>query len=453
MSDFVRKSVLRLHQVVTGRHILDQLIDLQRTQWLGRDELEDLQDRKLIQLVEYAYQNVPYYHSLFDQVGFHPSDMKKDKTTFQRIPVLTKEIVRSNQDTLQTIEAARQKRMIKVTTSGSTGHPLSFYEDSDFRDRFTAAVQLHLGWAGAELWHRHAYIWGACFEVKAQQALRTRLIDWEWNRFITNAFLLSDQSLEVFARRVCRERPDVLMGFASSVHNYAHFVRQRPEFDISFKGIITSAEVLLPEVRNYIEETFHCKIFNRYSTRELDGIACECEAHDGLHASLECNYIEIIKDGRPAEPGEVGQIIVTNLDNRGMPFIRYQINDEGSWSKSGPCPCGRSSPKIGSVEGRIVDTFVAADGRKVWAGFAGAAYKCLVHPSIRQFQVVQESLDYLTIRIVRDGPVPQENMEQFAYVIRRTFGDHVQVCWEFPDEIPVLPSGKHQYAVSKLNSI
>ncbi len=452
MSEFLRRGILRLHQWATGRHILERLDELNRTQWLKRDELQALQRNKLQQLMEYAYQYVPYYRRLFDQAGFHPNDLRQDLAALRRIPVLTKAIIRENYDDLQTTETQRRKQLTRVTTSGSSGHPLVFMQDNDYRDGVTADIQRHLGWAGWKMGDLHAYIWGANFEVTTMQSLRTRLIDWEWNRFVTNAFLLTDKSLADFTELVWRRRPRILYGYPSSLYRFAQYVRQSPSYHgITFDGIIPSAEVLLPAVRQFIEETFQCKMFDRYGTKELGGIACECEAHTGLHVSAENNFVEILGDGRPVEPGETGSIVVTNFNNWGMPFIRYSIEDEGAWYQGGDCPCGRAAPMLKAVQGRVVDTFKTRDGRTAWAGFAGAGYSCLAHPAVKQFQIVQKTLDRMVVRLVKDGEIPQANLDELVRTIHIAFGDNVSVEIEFPDEIPVLSSGKHRYAVSEID--
>jgi phenylacetate-CoA ligase len=451
MSLSLRRGLLRLHEFSTGRHILERLDELNRTQWLGRDELMALQRAKLLHLVEYAYQYVPYYRHTFDKVGFRPSDLRHAPDSFRCIPLLTKAIVRENLEDLLTTEPQRRKQLTKVTTSGSTGHPLVFWQDHDFRDSVTADIQRHIEWAGAKMGQLHAYIWGANFEADSAQALRTRLIDWEWNRFLTNAFLLTNESLAAFADRVQRQHPRVLYGYASSLYRFAQFARQSPQLDITSDGIISSAEVLLPAVRQFIEETFHCRVFDRYGTKELGGVACECEGHTGLHISAENNFVEVVHDGRPTRGEEVGAIVVTNLNNKGMPFIRYSIEDDGAWHEESDCSCGRSSPRLKTLEGRLVDTFKTCDGRTAWSGFAGAGYSCLANPAIKQFQIVQKSLDHMVVRLVRAGDVPQANLDELVRTIHTAFGDNVEVEFEFPEEIPVLPSGKHRYAISELS--
>jgi len=452
MSAFLRLGVLKLHHLATGRQILARLRELERTQWLKRDELLALQRDKLQRLIEHAYQYVPYYRRTFDQARFHPDDLRNDPASLHKLPILTKTIIRENLNQMLTTEPKRRKQLSKVTTSGSTGHPLIFMQDDYFRDGVTADIQRHLGWAGWKMGQSHAYIWGADFEVSASQSLRTRMIDWTWNRFVTNAFVLTDESLAAFTNQVRRQCPRILFGYASSLYRFAQFVRSSPYKDITFDGVFSSAEVLFPAVRQFIEDTFQCKVFDRYGTKELGGIACECEAHTGLHISAENNYVEILCDGRLAKPGEIGDVIVTNLNNLGMPFIRYSIEDAGAWYDGKDCPCGRVAPMLQTVQGRIVDTFETRDGRTAWAGFAGAGYSGLAHPAIKQFQVVQRSLDLMVVRLVKDGEIPQSTLDELTRTIQIAFGDNVEVEFEFPDEIPVLSSGKHQYTISELSS-
>lgn len=104
-----------------------------------------------------------------------------------------------------------------------------------------------------------------------------------------------------------------------------------------------------------------------------------------------------------------------------------------------------------AVEGRIVDSFKTRDGRVVWAGFAGAAFHCLDHPNIKQFQAVQKSLDNIVVRLVPDGEIPRPVLDEISHAVQSVFGENVVVDFEFLDAISPLPSGKHRYAVSELN--
>ena len=451
MADLLRLAAFKAHELLTGRHLLARLQELNRTQWLDREELLTLQRKKLHSLLAYAYRYVPYYQRLFDQVNFKPDDVLADLTALHKLPVLTKAIIRENFDDMLTTESRRRARMDQLTTGGSTGHPLIFMQDSDFRDYVTADIHRHLGWAGWELGQPHAYIWGASFEVQTAQSIRVKLMDWVLNRFLTTAYVLSEESMGAFAAEIRRRRPRILFGYPSSVYRFAEFVREHGMDDIKFEAIFGSAEVLYPAQRQFIEEVFAGKMFNRYGSRELGGIACECEAHTALHASIENVYIEILRElegNEPTQPGETGHIVVTNLNNYGMPFIRYSIEDMGAWSSRESCPCGRELPLMELIQGRRIDMFKTRDGRGVWGGFASPLFGM---EGVKQFQLVQKSLDLVVARIVKEGKLDQARLDTIERTVKRALGDHVRVEFEFPDEIPILDSGKYRYAISEIS--
>jgi phenylacetate-CoA ligase len=257
--------------------------------------------------------------------------------------------------------------------------------------------------------------------------------------------------MSAFAERVRRQKPRILFGYTSSLHRFAQFVQGSPYQGLTFDGVFVGGELLFPAVRESLEETFGCRVFNHYGTNELGGVACECEAHRGLHIATENNFVEILSEGYPAEPGTPGDLIVTNLNNLGMPFIRYSIGDGGVWLPDELCPCGRASPQLKSVDGRRADTFKTRDGRTLWTAFTGAAFRCLAHPAIRQFQVVQKSLDRIVVRLVWEGDVSSAALDAITQAMQAVFGERVAVDYEFPTDISLLPSGKHQYAMSELN--
>lgn len=448
LKSFIRRFAIEIYQLVTGRLVLDRLDELNRTQWLNFAELQILQRDKLYQLLVYARDNVPYYSHLFKRFNFHPNEVLADTQSLRKLPLLTKSVVNANLNDMMTVESARRSRMSELRTSGSTGHPLISMQDTNYRDYFTADVLRHLGWAGWQFGQPHAYIWGADFEVQTAQTLRTRLMDWVLNRFLINAYLLSDESMSAFAERVKRRKPTILFGYASSIYRFAQFVQSK-HLDITFGGIFSTAEVLFPDQRAFIEDAFQTKMFNRYGTRELGGVACECNAHTGLHVSMDNNYVEILdKSGQPLPPGEVGDIIVTNLNNYGVPLIRYAVEDMGAWSLSGSCLCGRELPLLDIIQGRQPDSFKTKDGREVFGGFAGLLFGMA---GVRQFQVIQKSLDQVVVRIVREGDLDQSRLDAIEKRIKTTLGAGVEVRFEFPDEIPVLDSGKHRYTISEIS--
>jgi phenylacetate-CoA ligase len=450
MNKALSYATLKLHDSITKRHILERMEDLNRIQWLSRDELLALQRAKLQSIVEYANQYVPYYQRVFKEEGFHPEDLRQDLTYINKIPFLTKTIIRNNWNDMLTTEPERRRRMSKLNTSGSTGEPLVFMQDSYFQDYTTAETQHHMSWIGWNFGDQHAWVYIAPPKPTLKEKVRAQIADWAWNRFQLNACSMNEEAMIAFAKHLQLQKPKLLWCCTSSLYHFARFIRTSPYLGITFDGIFTTAEVLLPAVRQYIEETFQCKLFNRYGTMELGGVACECQAHTGYHVSVDNNYIEILNNGFPTQADHVGDIIVTNLNNRAMPFIRYSLGDAGAWHVGENCPCGRSAPMLSVIEGRITEMFQTRDGHFVRAGFSGG-FSCLTHPAIKQFQVIQKSLDQMVMRLVPDGEVPESVLDEIRRTIQDTFGNNVGVDFEFLHKIPLLPSGKHQYAISELN--
>jgi phenylacetate-CoA ligase len=449
LNSLIRRQAVRMYDLATQRQFLKRMDELNRTQWLPREKLLEIQREKLHRLLTYTCAHVPYYRRLFDSVGFKPDEVLHDLDGMRKIPLLNKPLVRKHFDEIQTTEAARRESLSKLTTGGSTGQPLVFLQDSNFRDHVTADLHRHLTWGGWQFGDVHAYIWGANFEVKSSQALRTRLMDKVLNRFVTNAYVLSEESMNAFAAEVRRRRPRTIFCYPSALYRFAEFARDQGYDDLRFEAMYSSAEVLYPGQREFIEQTFGGKMFNRYATRELACIGCECSAHSGLHVSVENIYLEVLKDGEPAAPGESGDVIVTNLNNYGMPFIRYSVGDIGAWCNGATqCSCGRALPMIELVQGRRVDMFKTRDGRAVWGGFASPLFGM---KGVEQFQLVQKSLDHVVARIVKDGDLDQSGLDTIKRTVKIALGDHVQVDFEFPEKIGLNDSGKYRYAISEIS--
>jgi phenylacetate-CoA ligase len=448
---FIRQQAIRLYEQFNGRNIMACLEELNRNQWLSRQELLAVQQVKLHRLLKYAYTFVPYYTRLFDRVGFRPDDILSDPTAFQKIPVLTKPLIRDHFDDLITTETERRARMDQRSTAGSTGQPLVFMRDTGFRDSTMAEIHHHYTWSGWQFGQSHAYLFGASFEVSYARDLRAQLMNWALNRFVTNAYLLTEESMHAFAARVVRRRVRLLSGYASSLYHFAQFLRRNSAYDLkSVDTVFSTSEVLYPAQRQFIEETLDCQVYANYATRELGALGCECEVHDGLHSSVENAYIEILNNGAPARPGEAGDILVTNLNNYGMPFIRYQVADVVAWKPDEDCPCGRAHPKLMLVEGRHNDMFRKRDGSVVWGGIGNPLWDMA---GVSKFQFVQKAYDHVLVRVVKDGPMTEAQQAEVEKAVRTALGDDVKVDFEFPDDIPVARSGKHRYQICEIEQV
>jgi phenylacetate-CoA ligase len=238
----------------------------------------------------------------------------------------------------------------------------------------------------------------------------------------------------------------LLFGYASALFVFAQFAQDERWADIKLHAVYSGGEVLYPHQRKLIEETFGCKVFDRYGTLDAGGIACECEAHKGMHISVENCYVEVLQGGTPVKDNQPGEMVVTNLNNYGFPFIRYRLADVVQ-QRDQPCPCGRQSPMLDHVQGRVVDIFRTVDGRAVWGDLEDTVFEV---GGIKQSQVIQKALDLVLIRIVKDKAFDDAQLAKIERVVKKIMGEATRVQFEFPDHIAPLESGKFRYAYSEL---
>ena len=256
--------------------------------------------------------------------------------------------------------------------------------------------------------------------------------------------------MQSFLDRIHEVRPSLVYAFPELLYELGSFAIDIGRFIDPPEIIMTFATTLYPWMRSTIEAAFGTRVWNRYGAREVDGIACECEAHSGLHICAPTQYVEILRpDGSPTDPGELGEVVVTSLINRAMPLIRYRIGDMAVWAGD-RCSCGRSWPLLQEVAGRTADIFHKRDGTlvRVYVGFFRR------FAWVRRFQVIQE--DYEVVRAVI---VPYDDIDRaslahvadFAQIeesIRQSMGSDCDVEVEIVDRIEPSPSGKHRHHIS-----
>jgi phenylacetate-CoA ligase len=419
--------------------------ELDRNQWLNKTGLLALQRRKLASLLAFASQNVPYYRRLLDDSGFRV-DSALSPRDMLGIPVLTKEIIRRERAALIS-EDLTGNGLIANSTSGSTGEAIRFYTDLR-SDAFRKAAGLRSDyWTGWRLGDRHASLWGASIDERRAQEIRGRVHAAVTGSLFLSSFDLSSDRLDEYIERIRRFRPIMLLGYPGPLEQFAIHCGQRGVQFPSIKGIISSAETLWPHQREIIEEFFGIKIFDRYGCRELGLIASECEVHKGMHVSADRVLVEIVDDdGNPCVAGESGKMLITDLDNYGMPLIRYDIGDCAVVAGDEDCTCGRGLPMLESVAGRTLEIVRTLDGRKIGGTFWTLLLRS--RPAFQKFQVIQTSLGGVTVDYVRARDFEAASLEYFASKIREHCGTDFTVEFREREDIAPTASGKQRVIIS-----
>lgn len=431
-------------QVLRRRNTLRYLRQLEDQQWLSPEEIRELQWQKLLCLLRQAEARVPFYRDRMRKAGLTVRTIESPDD-FQRLPVLTKDDIRQNHDAL-VAEGILRKSLHPSATGGSTGEPVQFGYDHDAYEWHMAGAARADRWAGWDWGLKQFHISGVTLQP---ERWLSRLKKRAHERFLrlkrVSAFDFTDHLLRKHVREYNRYQPVIVVGYANALYEFARFCKDR-DLDLwKPKGVISSAERLYPHQRRLCENVFGAPVFDRYGSREMMNIAAECDRHQGLHINADNVYLELEKEGLPAEMGEVGQVLVTDLNNYEMPFIRYRIGDMAV-AGSGPCGCGRGLPLLERVVGRVLDVIVTPDGRSV----AGEYFPHLLkdYAGISRFQVYQDRSFAVTVRIVPAQGLTASTLEEIRSIIARQLGPAVPLSLALVDDIPLTRGGKYRVTIS-----
>ncbi|MGE0867378.1 MAG: phenylacetate--CoA ligase family protein [Kofleriaceae bacterium] len=417
-----------------GRPTFELLSRLQRTERASVDEVTAMRTGFLRRLTRHAYHHTAYYRKAFEQAGVHPDDIKT-LDDVRRLPLLRRATA---QTTVNERTASWPEVAVSKTTSGSTGQPLEVRFCTESRHWRDATRWRGYGWGGYAMGMKAMHLWGVP-AIQPTRYQRAKIaVDRKLRRDVyVSCMVRSKDVLRDMVRTVERERPQAILGYAQAIADLARFVNAENLRSWGDIAVVYGAERLWPHDRDDIARAFGPGVFETYGCREFMLMASECEAHDGLHESVENLIVEILveqADGtmRPAAPGERGEVAVTDLHNLACPMIRYTTGDLAIARAPSPCSCGRTMPKLGPVDGRVTDTMRDAEGNPV----EGILFNILflnMAKHTRQFQVVQRADRRLTLKVVPIGPSLAREAE---LLIREFVGTHLR---GIPLEIEVVP--------------
>jgi len=446
MQEFlIKKFLFPLHEKLLNRPTLKALRELESLENLTFSQIREYQWLKLKSLIRHAYHNVPYYRYHFDHLGCHPEDLKSWDDFF-RLPFLTKNKIREN---IGSLKAANLKPVdfIRMNTGGSTGEPLIFYVD---RRRVAYDRAAHLRsrrWWGIDIGEREAVIWGSPIELSAQDRLK-EFRDLLFNTKLLSAFRMDEKTMRDYILFLKRYKPKHIFGYASSIYLLSRFAETEGFSlrNLGVKSIFVTADTLYDYQRETISRVFSCPVANGYGGRDLGFVAHECP-FGSMHVTEDI-IVEILRGDKPAPPGELGEIVVTHLDNYAMPFIRYRSGDLAILGKDF-CNCGRNSLVLIRVEGRATDFVVTPTGKIMHA--LSLIYILRDLSGIKSFKIIQENKELFRILVVKDRAYSLDLESVIRQEINKLMEKPVEIIFEYVDEIPPEKSGKYRYVVSKVS--
>jgi len=437
-----------------GAALLSLLFQLDETQWWAPERLMEHQLLQLQALLRHAWETVPYYRMRLGAAGYRP-DGALDLAGWRSLPLLTRRDIQNAGKTLTTLRLPPEYApTMEVQTSGSTGQPVK-----------VVGTQLDaLKWEAMtlreHLWHRRDAS-GRLAVIRANapgsggSASVTMLEDWGPPAsvvFETAPAAAMSFSIDVATQAgwLKRHAPEYLLTYPNNLMALIRHFAARNERLPRLREVRTIGETVTPELRAACREALNVPVVDAYSSQELGYLALQCPASGLYHVMAESVMVEILAaDGTPCAPGETGRVVATNLHNFAMPLVRYELNDYAE--AGGPCPCGRGLPTIARIRGRSRNMLRLPGGGERWPLVGFDRYREIA--PIRQYQLIQHTLEEIEARFVADRPLTGEEEGQLARVIQTSLDHPFRVSFTYLEgEIPRGPGGKFEEFVSKVVS-
>lgn len=436
-----------IKRIRAGREFHRILAQLEQSQWYSSDRLRDIQDSTLSALIEHAYENVPYYNRLFKYHGIRPTDIKGVED-LKVIPPISKDTIRANRDDFV---ASNCNRRFLATgwTTGSTGTPFNVLRTLKSIVFDKAILTRQRRWAGIDVHDRNVAVWATIWSnvivprhIESPPYWRFNAAD---NQMLFSYYHLSDETLPAFIDKLEEFRPAFIEGFPSTLLTLARFLNRQRRV-LAVKAVFTTGEPLYTGHRKEIEQSLQTKVFDYYGHAERVVTAAECE-HGRMHVNPEYGVLEILQGDDNASIADRGEIVGTGLTNYGMPLIRYRTGDMSRLADD-PCPCGRQTPLLEGIDGRIADFIRTPDGRLMPGDGLMEAFYGL--GNIKESQIVQEDIDNIAVRIVRDDETAAVDTHRLFSNLQNRLGDGIRISIQFVNSISEGGRVKRRWVVSKL---
>jgi phenylacetate-CoA ligase len=443
-----------------------------KSEWYPEERLREIQFKKMLRTLEFANSRVPYYMKIFKDIGFSPKDIKQLEDIRMLPPLSRQDVIDHHREMVdfchydsvrfadnsgrgagEPIQLARfrKHKLVRNTSSGSTGMRTVFYEDGSITSSSWANEMRMKSWFGINPGSkemRMARI-STDFMLKNRTLLMRRYL---WNQMVLPGINLSDNDYEICYESLRKFRPKVLWGITSALFGLAGYIQKNSK---QFLGhcpdlVITWAAPLYEHERKTLMSVFGCPVTNLYGSREVGHVAAICP-EGSFHINQETLLVETDDVEKVYGGDDVGEILVTTLETTPMPFIRYRMGDVGRVaSSSSDCSCGRSLQVLKDFLGRTGEIFITRDGRMISPNFWCRTFmNDGIANAFKRFQVIYKKDGNIRIRLVRKNNNSHEAESLLKEFLKKNFHSDIKISLDYVEKIEHQISGKYQMVVNE----
>ncbi|WP_108651107.1 phenylacetate--CoA ligase family protein [Dongshaea marina] len=449
-------------------NLLSKIIQVKQAESLSTDELAELQRSRFQKLLAYTLKHSNFYREYYAQHGIKPAHIKE--ISIHDLPTVNKHQLMENFDDVVTTKDLTKQRIQEfirdpqnigrkflgkyevITTSGSTGEPGFFIYDQSAWNTLRALILERVSKAELNPFHRARF---AFYGVTGGHYAGVSLAA-DAPRVFFNTLLCSvNDPIQEVIRRIQEFQPNIISGYASSVHTLAEQQLQG-KLDIWPKRVVCSADHLTETMRENIFKAWGIDATNFYAASESIGIAVECGLHTGFHIFNDWHYLESLTSVHPSTgEGMSASTLMTNLYNYCMPVINYEMYDEIELGEN-LCPCGWQFPMMRNVAGRVEEFlwFKTPDGGHDYLHPLNIVV--LAAPGMQRLQLHQDSQESFIARIALEPEADETRVvdsirQQLQLLLQQKHLPNIYFQVEVVDEIPLDPvSGKYKFITKAL---
>lgn len=417
MNAFIRRIAFWCLDILKGGKVLKNIKDIKE-----KNDKEEINKNQIDDILTYACNNSNYYKNF-------------KSTNLKDFPVINKEKIIKNYNEIL-VGNINEKKIHWTCTSGSTGTPLKIPQNQEKRNRTKADLIFFNKKAGWNLGDKYVFIrsWTSQYKMSKLRVFAQNFIMIDTNTF-------NDEAKENLRKLLKKDKKiKCILGYSSALTSFVEYLINKKDNATMFhvNTIVTASDELTENARIKLKEMFNCKIVNRISNEEHGLLGMSFDNTTYFTLNTASYYFEILKldSDIPAEFGELGRLVVTDLYNKKFPLIRYDIGDLAigiSKDKNG------SINKLGTFEGRSADILYNADGAIITCASL-STHLCTV-PGICHYQLqVKETKKTLCI-VPSSEPIDYNLLKQ---KINTIFGKEENINIKTVKYIPLEKNGKYK---------